>query len=576
MILSFLIILSIESVYAHELETSSGKITPTTCFISIATQDSQSFNISYDLLQTYSGRTCELHQDDGNPLSYSTLHSPLRKNSGSRSSSCSTLSRSRIFSPKETDFGQETKLYKYNILATLFNWLEAFHLDNKAPPPDITSETLEEIYQLAYDINLHQSTTEEGQNAWNVLAHQLSCFSLDPDNMHLVQALQWQTYASAIVCNPVYAHLFRKKLDKTITNDPTLSRNNFNRAWKYLEEGVQSTSLDKISCGTYKPIPWRYAHLLAQHGVGIFSRKIIASDDDIVKNFNQIRLIFSVYPHLPLIIDFGKKITSRDNFYIPGSVKQVTMVGDITHIGDSFLSGCRNLITVDLHALKKLQHIGSNFLFGLNRLENLNLPEFSKETIFGNYFLAGCTQIKTIKFPSPCRVNQIGDGFLHYCMSLTFANFDHLTELRSVGKYFLYGCHCLTLLDMSQLKNLEYAGYGFLHDCPNLELVTSPTEGLLANFIQWKSPEKRIIIRNPLLSKETAIQEDAILCPPATGHQGTQHAPLPQEEKIKSYRPTTGNSGQERATPLLPKVSFKAHRPPASAKLARPFFRSSK
>ena len=171
----------------------------------------------------------------------------------------------------------------------------------------------------------------------------------------------------------------------------------------------------------------------------------------------------------------------------------------ITEIGDNFLSGCCNLLSVDLSPLDNVLKVGKNFLRACSKLELIEMMLFNDVhnfslTDIGNNFLLDCGSIKALDFRYFKDIKTIGESFLRGCKNLVSLNLVGFEGVTIIPDSFLADCWSLSMLSgLDSFKNVEDIGSWFLGAC------TSLTEVDLSEF------EKLTIIENYFLSDCTNI-----------------------------------------------------------------------
>jgi hypothetical protein len=146
-------------------------------------------------------------------------------------------------------------------------------------------------------------------------------------------------------------------------------------------------------------------------------------------------------------------------------------------IGDSFLSGCKGLTSLDTQGLINVTSIGVNFLLGCKDLTSLDTQGLINLTSIGYNFLSGCASLTSLNTQGLTNVTSIGDCFLSNCASLTSLNTQGLTNVMLIGNQFLNNCATLMSFDTRGLINVTSIEHCFLYNCTGL--TSLDTQGLV-------------------------------------------------------------------------------------------------
>lgn len=238
----------------------------------------------------------------------------------------------------------------------------------------------------------------------------------------------------------------------------------------------------------------------------------------------------------PWVTDFRKvkvrfmpSITSIRNGFMSSADKlEVVDIGynlpNLRHIGYSFLSDSRSLISLDLRGSTKLESIGMNFLRGACRMEKLELPPRSKIVKIERGFLSGTQMLQSVDLSMLSNVVDIDNSFMTLCSSVIKLDLSGLCKLRVIGDSFLAGCRRLESvtfpvledtitirhsfmsdckikeLDMRSFKNVELVGGGFLNGCSelkDLKLFPLYTGNILSSMFLYNCEKlEKIILPN--------------------------------------------------------------------------------
>jgi hypothetical protein len=154
-----------------------------------------------------------------------------------------------------------------------------------------------------------------------------------------------------------------------------------------------------------------------------------------------------------------------------------TLVGNVTSIGDYFLSNCYSFNQpLDL---SNITSIGNYFL---QSCSSFNQPlDISNLTSIGDYFLHYC-----YSFNQPLDISNltsISNGFLQGCRS--FNQPLDLSNITSIGNYFLY--YCYSFNQPLDLSNITSIGVSFLQGCYSFNqnlVIPNSLNSIGTNFMQ--------------------------------------------------------------------------------------------
>ena len=121
----------------------------------------------------------------------------------------------------------------------------------------------------------------------------------------------------------------------------------------------------------------------------------------------------------------------------------------IAKISDSFLSGCTNLVSIDLTSLRGIDAIPGGFL-------------------------SNCHALKEIDLTPLLNVSKVGYDFLRDCTCLSTVNLNPLRKIESIPSSFLSGCSSLKEVDISLLINVKRFANSLLEGCGGLSTISLP------------------------------------------------------------------------------------------------------
>jgi predicted NAD-dependent protein-ADP-ribosyltransferase YbiA (DUF1768 family) len=143
-------------------------------------------------------------------------------------------------------------------------------------------------------------------------------------------------------------------------------------------------------------------------------------------------------------------------------------IGPVTHIGENWLSACKNLINVDFRGLNNLQTVGDQWLFECDNLITIDFTGLNSLQEVGNEWLRLCGTLVTVDFTGLTSLEEVGDQWLFECDNLITIDFTGLNNLQEVGDNWLCACHSLVSVNFRGLSSLQQVGDMWLFECDNL------------------------------------------------------------------------------------------------------------
>ena len=180
--------------------------------------------------------------------------------------------------------------------------------------------------------------------------------------------------------------------------------------------------------------------------------------------------------------------TISDHYYIPSSLKSVTVTGgnilygafsgcsslasitildSVTSIGSGAFSDCSSLTSITIP--DSVTSIGSSAFYGCSSLESIVIPE--SVTSIGTRAFEECYSLTSITIPDS--VASIGEYAFYNCNSLTIVNIPD--SVASIGEYAFYNCNSLTSITIG--GSVTSIGYSAFYSCYSLESITIPFIG---------------------------------------------------------------------------------------------------
>ena len=178
-------------------------------------------------------------------------------------------------------------------------------------------------------------------------------------------------------------------------------------------------------------------------------------------------------------------LTTPDTYYIPSSLKSVTVTGgsilygafynckgltsvtipnSVTSIGNYAFSGCSGLTSVTIG--NSVTSIGSGVFNGCTGLMSITIP--NSVTSIGNYTFSGCSGLTSVTIPDS--VTSIGDYAFRGCSGLTSVTIPD--SVTSIGDYAFRGCSGLTSVTIPDIVT-SIGDYAFCN-CTGLTSITIP------------------------------------------------------------------------------------------------------
>ena len=184
-------------------------------------------------------------------------------------------------------------------------------------------------------------------------------------------------------------------------------------------------------------------------------------------------------------------LTTPDTYYIPSSLKSVTVTGgsilygafynckgltsvtipnSVTSIGNYAFSGCSGLTSVTIG--NSVTSIGSGVFNGCTGLMSITIPD--SVTSIGNYTFSGCSGLTSVTIPDS--VTSIGDYAFRGCSGLTSVTIPDIVT--SIGDYAF--CNCTGLTSITIPDRVTSIGSYAFSGCSSLESITIPFVGAKA------------------------------------------------------------------------------------------------
>ena len=151
-------------------------------------------------------------------------------------------------------------------------------------------------------------------------------------------------------------------------------------------------------------------------------------------------------------------------FYECENITSVTLPNSITEIGHDVFYNCRNLVSVNIPT--SLSSIGVRSFSGCAKLESVVLP--NTLTSIGDYVFYGCSSLASATLPAT--LASIPSGMFSGCSSLETISIPN--TVLSLGDYAFYDCSSLESISLP--TGLTTLGYGVFNNCSSLTSIAIP------------------------------------------------------------------------------------------------------
>ncbi len=179
--------------------------------------------------------------------------------------------------------------------------------------------------------------------------------------------------------------------------------------------------------------------------------------------------------------------TTYDTYYIPATLKSVTITGgnilrgaffncgglqsitipnSVTSIGTSAFSNCSNLTSITIP--DSVTGIGNSAFYACSNLTSVTIP--ASVTRIGKNAFYACSNLTAIAIPEG--VTRIGDNAFYSCTQLTTVEFGANSKLTSIGDYTFYACSNLTSVTIPE--GVTSIGDSAFYYCNSLTSIAIP------------------------------------------------------------------------------------------------------
>ena len=184
---------------------------------------------------------------------------------------------------------------------------------------------------------------------------------------------------------------------------------------------------------------------------------------------------------------FGASSSGKNSSYVPRSLKEVIIKGDLASIEEYAFSGCDNITRIVLPESNKnicryafykcsnlssltipegVTSIGQYAFMGCNSLTVLSIPK--SMTIIGAYTFCCCNGLANIIIPDSVTI--IEDGAFHKCVNLKSITIPD--SVTNIGQFSFYDCSRLTSIAIPDC--VTNIGAGAFSGCSSLTNITIP------------------------------------------------------------------------------------------------------
>ncbi len=159
--------------------------------------------------------------------------------------------------------------------------------------------------------------------------------------------------------------------------------------------------------------------------------------------------------------------TGSSTFYIPSSLKSVTISYGVTSIGPGSFNGCSSLTSVTIP--DSVTSIGEYAFASCRKITEIEIP--SCVTNIASSAFRFCDNLKSVVIPEG--VKSLEDSLFEGCSRLTNVVFS--SKLNYIGSYVFYDCKALQLESVSIPEEQKAVNAYTFYGCRNLRHVTIPS-----------------------------------------------------------------------------------------------------
>ena len=165
-------------------------------------------------------------------------------------------------------------------------------------------------------------------------------------------------------------------------------------------------------------------------------------------------------------ITIGDGVTYIDDsaFYGCSKLTSVKIGNSVTSIGNAAFSGCTSLTSVEMS--DSVISIGDSAFSGCGRLTTITIPD--SVTDLGNATFSGCTSLRSIEIPDS--VTSISDKAFYNCILLTSVVMED--SITSIGSSAFYGCTSLRSIEIPD--SVKSIGSSAFSGCTSFTSVEIP------------------------------------------------------------------------------------------------------
>ena len=161
---------------------------------------------------------------------------------------------------------------------------------------------------------------------------------------------------------------------------------------------------------------------------------------------------------------FGAADASKNNKYVPASLKEVIITAPCNIIGNNAFKGCANIESILIP--DSVTSLGNSAFMNCTSLENITIP--NNITKINLSAFCGCTSLTSITIPDS--VTSIDDLAFSYCNSLTSITIPN--SVISIGDGTFDGCSNLQKIEVP--NKISIISQNLFKDCVSLQEVILP------------------------------------------------------------------------------------------------------
>ena len=247
---------------------------------------------------------------------------------------------------------------------------------------------------------------------------------------------------------------------------------------------VRATTLDLSPMTSLKYIPRGFVPLSGCCCSSLTTIQLPPNVEEIAPSF------LSDYINLPEVdMSMLGALTRLPCSFLSGcaNVTSIKFPPNLRVIEGKFLAGCTSITDIDMSALVGVRKLPDRFMDGCTALSSIKFPpniveigddeQYSSYKEYGSFILRNCVSLTEVDMSHMVAVTRLPDNFMFGCTSLTSVKLPpNVEELRAV---FLCGCTSLTEIDLSSMVKVTKLPYRFMVGCTSLTLTKLPPNALV-------------------------------------------------------------------------------------------------